>query len=119
MRSTVMQVSIDAEEGLGVCRIDGELDAASAPEFRRVVSDLCRFPAVAIDLSGVPFIDSAGLGALVGGVRRIREAGGRVALFAPRSNVGRLIRIAGFDRVAPLLDGYHAAVAELLEPIGA
>lgn len=82
-----------------------------------MISELCSYQSVAIDLAGVPFVDSAGLGALVGGVRRIREAGGRVALFGPRRNVGRLIRIAGFDRVAPLLDSFEEAVAELGEPL--
>lgn len=120
MRPTEMHVRIDvheAHDGLGVCRIVGELDSSSAPRFREVVSELCAHPTVAIDLAGVPFIDSAGLGALVGGVRRIREAGGRVALFGPRRNVGRLIRIAGFDRVAPLLDTFEDAVEELVDPL--
>lgn len=112
-----MHVTIDVHQCLGICRISGELDASSAPRFREVISGLCAYPSVAIDLSGVPFVDSAGLGALVGGVRRIREAGGRVALFGPRRNVGRLMRIAGFDRVAPLLDDFDEAVAELAEPI--
>lgn len=117
MRPTEIHVAVDAHDGLGVCRIAGELDSSSAPRFREAVAELCHHRAVAIDLSGVPFIDSAGLGALVGGVRRIREAGGRVALYSPRRNVGRLIRIAGFDRVAPLLDDFEAAVAELREPV--
>lgn len=117
MRPTEIQVAVDAHDGIGVCRIAGELDSSSAPKFREAVSQLCRYPAVAIDLSGVPFVDSAGLGALVSGVRRIREVGGRVALFGPRRNVGRLIRIAGFDRVAPLLADFDEALASLREPV--
>ncbi len=37
-----------------------------------------------IDLSRVPFIDSAGLGALIGGIRRTRELGGQVAVACSR-----------------------------------
>jgi anti-sigma B factor antagonist len=110
-------VAIEERSGVGICRLAGDLDAAAAPLFREAVSELCAFPNVAIDLSGVPFIDSAGLGALVSGVRRIREVGGQVALFGPRPTVGRLIRVAGFDRVAPLHPDLDAALAELDQPI--
>lgn len=116
----VLQVDVETHGELAVCHLSGELDAYSAPRFREAISGLCSFPLIAVDLSGVPFIDSAGLAALVCGVRRIREVGGRVALYAPRRNVGHLICIAGFDRVAPLLGDLAEAKAELLlEPAGA
>ncbi len=120
MSIAALHVDIETQGELVICHLAGELDAYSAPRFREAISDVCSEANVALDLSGVPFVDSAGLAALVCGVRRIREGGGRVALYAPRRNVGHLIRIAGFDRVAPLLGDLAEARAELLlEPAGA
>lgn len=94
--------------------VEGDLDCATAAEFRENVAELRRHPAVAIDLSGVPFIDSAGLGALIGGVRRIREVGGVVAVVAPRQSVGRVLAMTGFDRIATIYTSIEKAAADLL-----
>lgn len=61
----------------------------------------------------MPFIDSAGLGALIGGIRRIRELGGRVAISCPRAGMLRLFHTTGFDRIAPVAPSVVGA-AELL-----
>ena len=70
--------------------------------------------AVIIDLSGVPFMDSAGLGALIGGIRKIREAEGEVVVVCDRPAVLRLLHTTRFDRmvtVVALVDDAHAELA--------
>lgn len=96
--------------------VAGDLDCAAATRFREDVAGLIGHRAVAIDLSQVPFIDSAGLGALIGAVRRIREAGGVVAVCAARSSVARVLTMTGFDRIAKLYPTL-ADAADLLEPV--
>ena len=56
-----------------------------------------------IDLRKVTFIDSAGLGALVGGVRKIHDGGGTVVAVCDRPSVLRVLRITGFDRLVPTI----------------
>jgi anti-sigma B factor antagonist len=51
---------------------------------------------VVVDLEGVPFMDSSGLGALMGGVRRLREAGGDLAIACTREQHLKLFTITGF-----------------------
>jgi anti-sigma B factor antagonist len=60
---------------------------------------------VTVDLSEVAFIDSAGLGALIGCIRRIRDAGGVATLVAPNAAMRELLRITGVDRVAHVRTG--------------
>lgn len=96
-----------------VCRPVGELDAFTVGQFREALAELGGGRRLLIDLSGVPFLDSAGLGALIGGVRRAREAGGDVAVYAARSAVARLLHTTGFDRVASVSDTEDAAAAAL------
>ena len=68
-----------------------------------------------IDLSAVPFMDSAGLGALIGGIRRAREAGGDVAVACSRPTLTRLLHTTGFDRIVPVTETVDAAADALVD----
>ncbi len=62
---------------------------------------------VVVDLDAVPFMDSSGLGALMGGVRRLREAGGDLAIACTREQHLKLFNITGFGEgvsIAPTVE---------------
>ena len=61
---------------------------------------------LALDLAGVRFVDSSGLGTIVGAVRRFRAAGGSLALIAPPdSPAERMLTLAGLSElIRPLAD---------------
>ncbi len=61
-------------------------------------------------------MDSAGLGALIGGIRRAREADGEVAVACSRPTLTRLLHTTGFDRIVPVTETLDAAVDALLNP---
>ena len=54
-------------------------------------------------------MDSAGLGALIGGIRRAREAGGDVAVACSRPTLTRLLHTTGFDRIVPVTETVEEA----------
>jgi anti-sigma B factor antagonist len=58
-------------------------------------------------------VDSAGLGALIGGIRRAREAGGDVAVCCNRPTLVRLLHTTGFDRIVTVTDTVAEAAASL------
>lgn len=93
----------------------GELDAYSVAQFREAFAELAEEPRVVVNLSGVQFMDSAGLGALIGGIRRIRESDGRVVIFSDREAITKLLHTTGFDRIVPVKDDYKDAVTALDE----
>ncbi|MEQ8843072.1 MAG: STAS domain-containing protein [Acidimicrobiales bacterium] len=93
----------------------GELDAYSVAQFREAFAELADEPRVIVNLSGVQFMDSAGLGALIGGIRRIRESEGRVVIFSDREAITKLLHTTGFDRIVPVKDDYKGAIAALDE----
>jgi anti-sigma B factor antagonist len=64
-------------------------------------------------MSGVSFVDSAGLGALIGGVRRTRDRGGDAAVACARPALVRLLRTIGLDRVITISDDTEQASAAL------
>lgn len=92
----------------------GELDAFTVPAFRESLAGLIHTPRLLIDLSEVPFMDSAGLGALIGGIRRIREAGGEVTVACSRPALTRLLHTTGFDRIVVVAGQPEAALEALL-----
>ncbi len=100
-------------EGYVVCRPVGELDAFTVSQFRQALSEMASSSRLLIDMSGVPFVDSAGLGALIGGIRRVRELGGDVAVSCNRPTLVRLLRTTGFDRIVTVTDSVEEAVAAL------
>ena len=93
----------------------GDLDAYTAPELRSHLHGATEGDArlVVVDLSAVTFIDSAGLGALVGAHRRMREGGGRLRIVRPPPLVARAFELTGLDGVLELCDAPEEALAEL------
>lgn len=102
-------------QGLTICRPVGELDAFTVSQFRQALAELASSPRLVIDMSGVPFVDSAGLGALIGGIRRTRELGGDVAVACNRPTLIRLLRTTGFDRIVTVADSVDEASAALAD----
>jgi anti-sigma B factor antagonist len=86
-----------------VLTLQGDLDAAACDQLRAVFDELLAADSHAvIDMTDVVFIDSSGLGAIVGGARRMRERGGEILLAGPRPAVARVLRMTGIDRVLPV-----------------
>jgi len=109
----VLHIELDKREDYTICRPVGELDAYTVGQFREALGELASEPKLLIDMSDVPFVDSAGLGALIGGIRRAREAGGDVAVCCNRPTLVRLLHTTGFDRIVTVADTVAEAAASL------
>ena len=83
-----------------VIQVTGEVDVYTAPMLREQMRELAAKGAVHLiaDLSRVDFLDSTGLGALVGGLRRLREAGGSLALVISTPRILRIFQITGLTK---------------------
>ena len=84
--------------------VAGDLDCSTAEQLRSILLDVIEQEgsSVAIDLTGVRFIDSAGMAALVEGSKLIREEGGRLVIIRPRGGPGRLFDLTGPANVVTL-----------------
>ena len=63
---------------------------------------------LALDLSELDFVDSFGLGAVVGALKRVRQRGGELALVCPSSRIRRVFEICDLDRILALHDSTDA-----------
>lgn len=109
----MLEIEVQDEGDYTLCRPVGELDAYTVGQFREALTGLSTASRVVIDLSAVPFMDSAGLGALIGGIRRTRENNGEVSVACSRPTLTRLLHTTGFDRIVPVVEDVEAAVAAL------
>jgi len=114
----VFEVHYETTPDYDLCQPVGDLDSSTAPLLRQELSRRRSPRHLIIDLSRVPFIDSAGLGALIGGIRRVREDGGDVALSSPRGEVMTVLRTTGFDRILPVTSTVEEATAALTQDAG-
>lgn len=111
----MLEIHIEERDNYTLCRPSGELDAYTVGAFREALSKLAGHSHVIIELSEVPFMDSAGLGALIGGIRRAREAEGAVAVACGRPALTRLLHTTGFDRIVPVTESLEDAEDALEE----
>jgi anti-sigma B factor antagonist len=104
----VRQVGTDA----AVVAPTGRLNMVSAPAFREAVAGVVADgrSRVAIDLSGVEFMDSSGLGALVGCLKTARQAGGDLRIAAPTKQVLMVLQLSNIDRILKPYDDAQSAL---------
>jgi anti-sigma B factor antagonist len=95
-----------------VVKVGGEIDVYTAPKLREQLIDLVSSGAyhLIVDMEGVDFLDSTGLGVLVGGLKRVRAHEGTLRLVCTQERILKIFRITGLTKVFPI----HASVAEAL-----
>jgi anti-sigma B factor antagonist len=94
-------------------RVGGEIDVYTAPNLREAILGLIGngVSHVIADLRAVEFLDSTGLGAIVGGHKRLRTNNGSLVLAASPDRIVRLFRITGLDRAFSLYNSVPEAIA--------
>jgi anti-sigma B factor antagonist len=87
-----------------VVDVQGEVDIFTAPKLREQIGDLVDqgHTRIAVDLLGVAFMDSSGLGALVGSLKRVKERDGVLSLVCAGGPVMRVLSITGLHNVLPV-----------------
>jgi anti-sigma B factor antagonist len=96
-----------------VLRVVGEVDVFTAPALRERLRELAANGVVHMvaDMRGVDFLDSSGLGVLVGGLKRVREHGGSLTVVVTSTRILQVLEITGLSRVLPP----RASVADAID----
>jgi anti-sigma B factor antagonist len=108
-----MELSLATREvaGHAVVEVRGEVDVYTSSVLRERLVELIVGGAkrVVVDLDRVDFLDSSGLGVLVGALRRLRTAGGELSLVCSNEKLLKIFRITALDRVFTLHGSVQAA----------
>lgn len=111
------ELSVHARSGSdwALLRVSGDIDINAAPYIRqRVVSEIeAGRPKVGLDLSDVTFMDSSGLAAIVGALKRARQEGGSVVLIRPAEQVRRILTMTDLVKVLPIVETDEQALTVL------
>lgn len=108
-----LRTEVSEIAGWTVVNVWGELDVATSPTLRETLIRLVGEGSnrLVLDLEGVDFLDSTGLGTIISALKRARTHGGDLRLVCTRARIARLFEITGLDKAVPLLPSVDAAVA--------
>ena len=107
-----LSLSTRTEGDKTIVAVGGEIDVYTAPKLREQLIDLVSNGNyhLIVDMEGVEFLDSTGLGVLVGGLKRVRAHDGSLSLVCNQERILKIFRITGLTKVFPI----HASVDEAL-----
>jgi anti-anti-sigma factor len=109
----MLEVEIVPSDSAVIWVLKGNLDATTVTTFTGAVALCLGEPGLIIDLSGVQFIDGAGLTALVGAVRRAQDQRTPVAVVVPAGTLRKVLDDAGFDLLISMSERVDCALAEI------
>lgn len=109
------ELRVDPQVDHTVITVRGELDLATVPALRGALLGAVdrRATRLVLDLTGVTFIDSVGVGAVLHAKRRVAGAGGIVVVLAEDSYARVIFEVVGADRVVPVVHDLAAAHGSL------
>jgi anti-sigma B factor antagonist len=101
------------KDGIEVVDVEGEIDIYSAPRLRELLIDLVsqHHYQIVVNLEKVGFLDSTGLGVLVGALKRVRAHDGSLDLVCTREQILRIFRITGLTKVFGIYQTADQALA--------
>jgi anti-sigma B factor antagonist len=99
-------------DGTTVVSVGGEIDVYTAPKLRDKITELVAAGVydLVIDMEAVEFLDSTGLGVLVGGLKKVRAHDGSLQLVCTQDRLLKIFRITGLAKVFVIHESAEAAL---------
>src|SRR6266480_752711 len=107
-----LDVETGTKDGASVVTLRGEIDVYTAPRLRQTLIDLVEGGAtnIVVDMEKVDFLDSTGLGVLVGGLKRVKDKEGSMKLVATQDRILKIFDITGLAKVFPIFGSLDQAL---------
>lgn len=99
-----LDVKVDKQDRATVLTLRGEIDVYTAPRLRQAIVDLVEEGErhLIVDMDNVDFLDSTGLGVLVGGLKRVKTNEGSLSIVITQDKILKIFEITGLDKVFPI-----------------
>jgi anti-sigma B factor antagonist len=107
-----LNLSTREVDGVTVVTVGGEIDVYTAPKLRDKITELVAAGSyrMLIDMERVEFLDSTGLGVLVGGLKKVRAHDGSLELICGQERLLKIFRITGLSKVFVIHDSTEGAL---------
>jgi anti-sigma B factor antagonist len=114
-RGELVDLTLSTREvdGTTIVAVGGEIDVYTAPKLRDKITELVAdgVYTIVIDMEAVEFLDSTGLGVLVGGLKKVRAHDGSLELICTQDRLLKIFRITGLAKVFVIHDSADGALA--------
>jgi anti-sigma B factor antagonist len=112
-----LDLNVRKEGDHAILEVAGEIDVYTAPKLREKLIELVSDGShnIIVDLEKVDFLDSTGLGVLVGGLKRVRNHDGSLQLVCTQEKILKIFRITGLTKVFPI----HGSISDAISGTGA
>ena len=110
-----LQIEVRREEDVAVIILRGEVDAYTCARLREAMIEAIEDGGanLVVDMKNVDYIDSSGLGTLVGGLKRVSERQGAIAVVCTNPQIRKVFDITGLVKVFPIYSSEDDAVKAL------
>jgi anti-sigma B factor antagonist len=111
-----LRISTRTVEGVPIIDLSGEVDAYTCSAFRDMMIEVIEqgHPNIVVSMAEVEYIDSSGLGTLVGGLKRSSEKGGKIAVVCNSHQIRKVFEITGLEKVFPVFEDETEAVRKMV-----
>ncbi|MBA4544139.1 MULTISPECIES: STAS domain-containing protein [Thermoactinomyces] len=100
----VIHEKIEKENRIAIS-VEGEVDVYTAPQLREKLLPLCQGGSqITVNLSKVTYIDSTGLGVLIGAYKAQRATSGKLVLTGMNARLNRLFKITNLNQIMDIED---------------
>lgn len=115
-----LQIVVRSDRKVPIIDLAGEVDAYTSARFREAMLELIEDGAanLIISMEKVEYIDSSGLGALVGGLKRVSEREGRIVIVCSNPQIRKVFEITGLEKVFRVYAAEDEAIVGVLATVG-
>jgi anti-sigma B factor antagonist len=108
-----MKTEVQQESNSTIINVTGSVDALTASELSRVLTNEINegHANLVVDLTGVEFMSSAGLRALLGAVKETRSSGGDLRIISTNPGIDKVLKMSGFHNIAKVFPSQAEAVS--------
>lgn len=108
----LLRTTVEHRNGWGVVVVEGQLDVATAPQLRQTLIEVAfsEDHRLVVDLDRIEYLDSMGLGVLVGALKRARTHDGDFVIVCANTRIRRLLSLTRLDEIIEVADDLDAVV---------
>jgi anti-anti-sigma factor len=110
-----MEIHTRKDKNVIIVSVKGRVDAVTAPEFEKNLSDLISKGEITflLNFGDLEYISSAGLRSILSTAKKLKEQKGKIVLTGLRGSVGEVFKISGFDSIFKIFDSEENALKEI------
>ncbi|MCJ7784696.1 MAG: STAS domain-containing protein [Desulfobacterales bacterium] len=110
-----MEIHARKDRSAIIVSVKGRVDAVTAPEFEKNLSDLMSKGEITflLNFGDLEYISSAGLRSILSTAKKLKEPKGKIVLTGLKGSVGEVFKISGFDSIFKIFDSEENALKEI------